>query len=196
MSDADVVDYQKYEAPVTGWSFLLKIWWVLVGILGLVIFVVLKDSIPASWQYGYLTGVAVFAIVYWQLGIPEGWALDTTKMDSGHVGLTPLNKYQIEDVQAKPKMMMFSSEEGVVALIGHKLVSLDKDGKPEIHAQLELQTNSEIARAVARVQKKMIAEYLLLKSEVDVAVAAEFMEWYQGWRMKTRADPEKMNDSD
>ena len=83
------------------------------------------------------------------------------------------------------------AEEGVVALVGHKLISLDKEGKPEIHAQLELQTNSEIARAVARSQKGIISEYLLLKSEVDVAVAAEFKEWYDGWRMKTRADPEK-----
>lgn len=195
--DAEMTDstYVQVKAPVTGWEVFLKFWWVLMVAFGVIVWLVFKESVPVSWQYGYWTFIAVFAAVFWFLGQPEGWALDTTEMDKGYVELVPLNRYQIERVVSKPDILMFSSDEGPVALIGHRLVSVDSEGVSKVHAQLELQTNSEIARAVARIQNEMISEYLLLKSELDVAVAAEFKEWYDGWRMKTRADPEK-RDSD
>ena len=196
--DAEMKDstFVQVKAPVTGWEVLMKFWWVLVVVFGIVVYVLLKDSVPVTWQYGYLTFVAVFAVVYWFLGQPDGWALDTTEMDSGHVGLVPLNRYQIETIQSKPDIMMFASDEGPVALVGHGLVSLDDEGKLLMHAPLQLKTNSEIVRAVARSQLGMINEYLLLKSEVEVAVSAEFKEMYDGWRMKTRMDPESQSDSD
>ena len=187
--------YTEFRAPVTGWEFLLKIWWAIVVLIGVVIFVLLKDSIPVSWQYGYWTGVAVFCVVYWFLGLPEGWGLDTTEMQDGHIGLVPLNRWQLDRVTAKPGIMMMRSDEGPVALIGHRLFAIDESGKLSMHPEVEVKTNSEVARRVARSQAQIVDEYLVLKAVPEVESSAKFVEMYKAWRRIARLDPES-SDSD
>ncbi len=182
--------YTEFRAPVTGWEFMLRIWWAIVILIGVVIFVILKDSIPVSWQYGYWTGVAVFAVVYWFLGLPEGWGLDTTEMQEGHIGLVPLNRWQLDRVTAKPGIMMMRSDEGPVALIGHRLFALDEEGKVKMYPEVEVKTNSEVARRVASSQEQIIEEYLVLKAVPEVESSRKFVEVYQAWRKKARLDPE------
>lgn len=190
MSEDESKQFVQVKAPVTGWEFLIKIWWLLIIGIAVVFYLLLKDQVPISWQYGYWTFVAVFFLTYWRLGVPEGWGLDTTKIDEGHIGLIPLNKFQLENIMSKPKMMMMMSESGPVALIGHKLISLNEKGGPTIHPLVELQTNSEVARRVARSQALMIDEYLVLKSVPEVESSRQFMEMHQAWRKKARLDPE------
>ncbi len=182
--------YTEFRAPVTGWEFALRIWYIFVIGLGALIYVFLKDHIPVSFQYGYWTGIAVFVVVYWFLGLPEGWGLDTTEMQDGHIGLVPLNRWQLDRVTAKPGIMMMRSDEGPVALIGHRLFALDDDGQVKMYPEVEVKTNSEVARRVASSQEKIIEEYLVLKAVPEVESSRKFVEVYQAWRKMARLDPE------
>ncbi len=187
--------YTEFRAPVTSWEFLLRIWWMLMIAFGVLIFLFAGPYIPRSWSYGYWTFLAVFAVVYWFLGLPEGFGLDTTEMDRGHIGLVPLNRYQLERVTSKPDMIMMMSESGPVALVGHKLLAYDDEERLIVHPQVELQTNSAIAQRVAKSQEKIVSEYLVLKAAPEVEASALFVEMYEAWREMTRADPEMLKSS-
>lgn len=190
MSEED--RFVEVRAPITKWEFFLKTWYVWLGLLGVLIFLVLKDFIPPAWQYAYWTAVGVFGVVYWFLGLPEGWALDTREIQEGRISLEPLTRYQLEKIDTT-RALLLMSQSGTVALLGHKLISIGEDGKPTIHPLIELQTNSEVARRVGKIQGQMIDEYLVLKSVPEVASAEKFKEMEEAWRKKLRLDPEAVN---
>lgn len=193
MSEERPTEYTEFKAPVTGWEVLLKAWWILLILFGFVIYILFVDSIPETWRYGYWTFIAVFGVVYWFLGLAEGFALDTTDMANGNLGLKPLNRYQLERVTNKPAVVLFSSECGTVALIGHRLVSKDDKGRLSLHPELELKTNSEIVRKVAESQAGMIDEYLLLKAVPDVQASTKFMGAWKSLQAKMRLEPENLD---
>lgn len=187
--------YTVFRAPVTGYEFLLKSWWVILVVIGGVVFVFGREHIPVSWSYGYLSFIAVFVVVYWKLGEREGFALDTTDIAGGHIGLVELNRFKLEDVTTKPNVVMRMSDLGPVALVGHSLLAYDEKGILIVHPEVELQTNSAIARRVAKSQESIIQEFLVLKEAPEVEASALFMEMYQAWIEKTRQDPEKLRSS-
>ncbi len=195
MSEDEYRQYTEFRAPVTGFEFLLKIWWVLLIAGAVIVYLFSWTLIPGSWSYGYWSFIAVFAIVFWKLGTKEGFALDTSQMDDGHIGLTELNRFQLERVTTKPGIIMRMSECGPVALIGHRLLSYDSEGVLVIHPEVELQTNSAIARRVARSQEKIVREFLVLKEAPEVEASAMFVEMYEAWIEKTRQDPERLKSS-
>lgn len=190
-------EFTYFEAPVTGWKVLLKSWWLWgLIIIGLIVFFN-QHLIPRSLQYGVYTFIAVFVITWFYLGRPEGFALSSINMSDGHIDLQPLNRFQLERVTENPqKVIMFSSPLGPVALIGHRLISLNEEGQPNIHALLEVQTNSEIANRVASSQSRIMKEYLTLKRSTEIIADEEFAKVYFGWREKERLDLEDMKPKD
>lgn len=188
--EEEVRQYVSVRAPVTVWEFFLRVWWVVLLFIGVIVFVIIRPTIPISFQFGYWAFIGCFIIVYLKLGSPIGWALDTTDMENGEIGLWELNKYQLDRVATKPTVMMFNSQSGVVALVGHGLVSKDDSGELFLHPPLELKTNSNIARSVAASQKNIIDEYLMLKNAPELEAYRLFKEMYDGWKKKTRQDPE------
>lgn len=191
MSEEGIREYTEFKAPVTGWEvFLRSRYLILIGII-VILIIVFKPEIPSTIKYGATTFIGVFLITYWYLGLPEGFALDSLPLPDGHIGLKPLNRYQLERVTGQ--CIMVSSECGPVALVGHKLYAIDKEGVPTTHPQIEIQLNSEIAQKVAKIQSNMISEFLLLKFNSDLATMAKYKESYEAWRKMEKLDPENLN---
>lgn len=189
MSEERPTEYTEFKAPVTGWEILRDARYWILAIALVIIYLFFQPSIPAIFQYAIWTFIGVFLTTYWFLGLPEGWALDTLEMPKGHIGLKPLNRYQLERVQST--CMMFSSDSGPIALVGHKLFALDPEGYPMTHPMIELQTNSEIANRVARIQADMIDKFLLMERNAELVSMDKFAESVRQYRKKARLDPEQ-----
>lgn len=192
MSKEEAREYTEFKAPVTGWDFLLRTRWFWFLIILIILLVIFQASIPASLWYGLLTFVAVFVVSYLWLGLPEGFALDTTTMADGWLGLQPLTRFQLERLQADEHLITFPSDMGTVVLSGHRLLSLNEDGDPRIHPLLEVITNSTLANKVAESQASIIEDYLLFTRNAQVEANTQFMKEWTEWRKLRRQDPESL----
>lgn len=192
--DESIREYTEFKAPVTGWQVLKESKWFLVLIvLGIIVFLN-QNLIPRSLFYGYYAGVTAFVTAYLYLGLPEGWALDCARMGEGELSLIPLNRFQLERMQTTHfEVMTFPTQSGTVALVGHRLISLNEHGNPTIHPYLELITNCEITNQIAKQQSIMIKEYLSYKRDTHVSVNTQLMEEITAWRKLRREDLEATN---